>query len=90
VRIDKKPDKDEAVVVEVVSINDEAVTLNVRIRANNSWLYYRGVRLTEGHSFIVNDNKSKETETTDKPGIDIIEVLPHDLLDYLVICQQIK
>lgn len=79
--VDDKPKRKEAFVLDYVSTSSSyVITINLRIRTQNHWKYYKNLHVGLGQSLIVSDGEG--VDTADDPRA-IIESLPHKLEDWI-------
>ena len=71
--VDKPPKEDNVIVLDVRKARDGLFVMDLRVRTDNNWMYYRGVELVEGQSFILSDNQP--VSVYECKFVNIIEVL---------------
>jgi hypothetical protein len=71
---DNPPKEQEVFVIDVLSASPSHVTLNIRIRTEETWTYLRNVTLEVGDSLAVLDEQATNFEA--HPNVGTVERLP--------------
>ncbi len=69
----KRPVDDEVLIIDIVSVNDDEVMLNIRLRGDKNWMYFNGIPLTAGKSIVIIDEQRDDIVPAE---INVFEKLP--------------
>ena len=75
--VDQEPAIDEFMVIDFVEVTAKNIILNVRLRTNNEWKYYRRLELPKYGSIVFRD--FQEMDTKEASFFLVSESVSHDL-----------